>query len=77
MRVFEGEASGVSKRQLRVMWVGIAFFVVLALTTKTSQSGWDGQTVTDYGPLVGRLLSTVVVTAALIYTVKDKKPKDN
>jgi len=61
------------------MWVGIAVFVLLALTTDTVQtiSSRDrrvpGAITSDYGPLAGRLLSTVVVTAGLIYTFRDKK----
>ena len=76
----------MSKKQSTVLWIGIAVFVLIALTTQTMfkkiGSGPTGRTsiwIVDYGPLVGRLMSTVIVTGGLIYTLKDKKdekPKD-
>jgi len=64
----------MNRTQLIVLWVGIAVFIVLGLTTPTAYFGarsippWN-----DYGPLIVRLSGTVLVTAALIYTLKDKK----
>lgn len=87
----------MNKKQLTVLWIGIAVFVLVALTTQTNFSTWHSDhgrgpapryptgptgryvSVVNYGPLVGRLMSTVVVTGGLIYTLKDKKdekPKD-
>lgn len=76
----------MNKKQSTVLWIGIAVFVLIALTTETrfksvsSRSGSRVSTVVvDYGPLVGRLMSTIIVTGGLIYTLKDKKdekPKD-
>jgi len=83
----------MNKKQLIVLWIGILVFVFVALTTQTDFSTWHddhrgpapqyptGQyvSVVNYGPLVGRLISVVVVTGGLIYTLKDKKdekPKD-
>ena len=37
-------------------------------------TGQNGDAITDYGPMAARLLSTVIVTGGLIYTLKDKKP---
>jgi len=68
----------MNKNQIILMWIGIAVFVCFALTTKTiSQPGpyKDSLYITDYGPLVTRLVSTVLVTVALIYTLKNKKSK--
>jgi len=72
----------MNKKQLIVLWIGIAVFVLIALITKTSFGPggvWNPPVVVDYGPLVIRLMSTVIVTGGLIYTLKDKKdekPKD-
>ncbi len=70
----------MNKNQSTVLWIGIAVFVLIALTTQTMfkkiGSGQTGRTsiwIVDYGPLVGRLMSTVIVTGGLIYTLKDKK----
>ncbi len=76
----------MNNKQSTVLWIGIAVFVLIALTTKTAfrkiGSGPTGRTsiwVVDYAPFVGRLMSTVIVTGGLIYSLKDKKdekPKD-
>ena len=84
----------MNNKQSTVLWIGIAVFVLVALTTQTNFSTWHsdhgrgpapryptGQYVSDvnYGPLFGRLISVVVVTGGLVYTLKDKKdekPKD-
>jgi len=81
----------MNKKQLTVLWIGIVVFVLIALTTQTMfttlvtprgpHSASEDLYVpkVDYGPLVGRLMSTVIVTGGLIYTLKDKKdekPKD-
>jgi len=68
----------MNKKQLVVMWVGIAVFIFLGVTTETKfryQRGISGSAM-DYSQLVVRLFSTVLVTGGLIYTLKGKKPKD-
>lgn len=65
-------------KQLIAMWCGIAFFVYVGLTTETSHcKGTIDSLVawTDYGPLVARWLSTIVITSGLIYTLRDKQSK--
>jgi hypothetical protein len=62
----------MNKKQKIIMWVGIAIFVFIGLTTETS-FGMRGVYWTDYGPLIARLVSTAVVTLGLIVTFKDKK----
>jgi hypothetical protein len=63
----------MNKKQLIVMWVAIAVFVLLAFDTRIR----FGRTYTDaytcYGPYVIHILSASIITAALIYTLKDKK----
>ena len=66
----------MNKKQLVVTWVGIAVFIFLGVTTQTQFGLWE-YTRIDYSQLVVRLVSTVLVTVALLYTFKDKKPKDN
>jgi len=83
----------MNKKQSTVLWIGIAVFVLIALTTTTAFKAVESRMVSggrrppentyiwvvDYGPLVGRLISIVIVTGGLIYTLKDKKdekPKD-
>lgn len=70
----------MNKKQLTVLWIGIAVFVLIALNTTTKTAFPTGPRrydeciwVVDYGPFVGRLMSTVVLTGGLIYTLKDKK----
>ncbi len=71
----------MNKKQLIAMWLGIAFFVYFASTTQTRQRTGrrvrrgEGYPV-DYGPLAKQLLSTTAITAGLIYSLRDKKPKD-
>lgn len=66
----------MNKRQLIVMWLGIAVFVFLAFNTQTRfGGGYKSTRYTDYGPLVTRLLSTSIITAALVYTLKDRNRK--
>ncbi len=67
----------MNKSQLIVLWIGIAFFIIFGLSTPTQYrrgGGFlsDGETVylTDYGPLTVRLVSTLLVTAGLIITLK-------
>lgn len=72
----------MNKKQLIIMWIGIAVFIYFGLTTKTHYTYRQGRinpvvAVTDYGPMTVRLVSTVLVTGGLIYTFKDKKPKDS
>ena len=68
----------MNKRQIIVMCVGIAVFVYIAWITSTiypiGEKGTPSYAFeTDYGPLAKRLASIVLVTAGLIYTLKDKK----
>ena len=66
----------MNKKQLYTMWAGIIVFVFLGMCipTECRKSG-HRFLVTDYRPLVMGLLSTIVVTAGLIYTFKDKNDK--
>ncbi len=68
--------SGMNKKQLYIMWAGIIVFVLLGMSipTEYNKSG-HRFLVTDYRLLVMGLLSTIVVTAGLIYTFKDKNNK--
>jgi len=61
----------MNKKQLKIMWVGIAVFVVLAFSVPTKYSTGYG-TYGSYRYLCTSLVSTVIVTTALIYTFKDK-----
>ncbi|MHC4541134.1 MAG: hypothetical protein ACYS74_15350 [Planctomycetota bacterium] len=72
----------MNKRQLIILWVGIAVFILFGLTTDTRFFETDlyigaadatKTHLTDYGPLTVRLTSTIFVTVALIYTLKDNK----
>ena len=64
----------MNKKQLYAMWAGIIVFVLLGMSTPT-QFGLRTVGGTDYRPLVMGLLSTIVVTAGLIYTFKGKNKK--
>jgi hypothetical protein len=70
----------MNKKQIIVMWIGIAVFVCLGYFG-IARSDWEalGDSLSgrprDYGPLIVRLSSTVLVTAGLIYTLRDKKSK--
>jgi hypothetical protein len=66
----------MNKKQLVVMWIGIAAFVIIGLLTKSRVGRVPRDGYNDYSPLIVRLTSTALVTAGLIYTLKDKKPKD-
>ena len=65
----------MNKKQLVVIWIGIAVFIFLGVTTETKFGGRLDYAV-DYSQLVVRLVGTVLVTGAMVYTLKDKKPKD-
>lgn len=68
----------MNRKQLIVMWIGIVVFIFVGATTKT-RYGRYSPPVFDYSKLATRLLDTVIVTAALVYTLRDKndkKPKD-
>ena len=65
----------MNKKQLVIMWIGIAAFILIGLETKTIYY-WEDSEVVSYGKMVVNLLGTIFVTAGLIYTFKDKKPKD-
>lgn len=66
----------MNRKQLIILWIGITVFVFFALTTQTSFSNRRfGVIQTNYGPLFGRLISTIAVTSGLIYTFKNKKEK--
>jgi len=72
----------MNKKQLICMWVGIAVFVCLgyfsiARTDIQILSDNLSNRPRDYGPLIVRLSSTVLVTTGLIYTLRDKKQKDD
>lgn len=74
----------MNRKQLIIMWIGIAIFIYFGLTTKThytyggprSRYGGNNVALTDYGPVAVRLLGTILVTAGLMYTLKTKKSKD-
>lgn len=61
----------MNRKQLILMWIGIAVFVLVGANTKT-RFGFD-PIIVDYSKLATRLLSTVIVTAGLIYTLRDEK----
>lgn len=76
----------INMKQKTILWIGIVIFILFGLCTRTqytkhfSNISLQGEPTThsyshvvDYGPLVVRLGSTALVTAALIYTLKDKK----
>lgn len=76
----------MNKRQMIVLWAGIAAVVLICLFPPTKwQSGWSGWSrqsvwptsskMTDTGRLVGYLVAVSVVTSGLIYTLKDKEEK--
>ena len=69
----------MNRKQIICMWLGITAFVFVSLITKTfyceKYTIGTLTTWTDYGPLVARWLSVVVVTSGLIYTFKDNKAK--
>ncbi len=68
----------MNRKQMISMWLGIAAFVVVSLSTKTSYDGGSRDNIvlyTYYGPLIAYLLSICIVTAGLIYTFRDKTPK--
>jgi len=67
----------MNKKQLVVIWVGIAVFIFLGVTTETKFSSGMREYTIDCSQLVVRLVSTVLVTGVLVYTLKDKKPKDS
>lgn len=66
----------MNKKQIVAMWVGIIVFVII--TINTNNRVYLGlrpttQCEIDYITLPARLLCTAIVTAAAIYTLKDKK----
>jgi len=65
----------MNKKQLVVMWIGIAVFVFFGVTTETKFPSGIREYVMDYSQLVVRLVSTVLVTGGLIYTFRNKKDK--
>jgi len=82
----------MNKKQKVVLWLGtIAFIIFGSITDSTKTFGGlpsgvslahkdsypEMIVVTDYGPLVSRLLSVVIATSVLLITFKDKKSKDN
>ena len=67
----------MNKSQLIVLWVGIAFFIIFGLSTPTQYRRGGGFLtdaepvyLTDYGPLTVRVVTTLLVTAGLIITLK-------
>ena len=70
----------MNKKQIIVMWVGIAVFICIGSATTTRDHSFvlnSSSRTRDYGPLIVRLASTVLVTTGLIYTLRDKKKKDD
>lgn len=76
----------MNKRQMIVLWAGIAAIVLICLFPPTTlQSGWSGfsresvwpstSKKTDTGRLIGYLVAVSVVTGGLIYTLRDKEEK--
>jgi|WetSurMetagenome_2_1015567.scaffolds.fasta_scaffold209339_1 hypothetical protein len=73
----------MNKKQLICMWIGI--FVSISITfTFTTEPSDSLITVSkashnwlDYIMLIARLLITLVVTAGMIYTLKDKKKNNS
>lgn len=68
----------MNKKQLVVMWVGISVFIIVGFNTNTTRTFGSHRTnslvaVTDYGPLIFRLLSVTIVTGALLITFKNRK----
>ena len=63
----------MNKKQLIVMWAGIAVFVFFAFNIRTRFGRTYMDAYTSYGPYVIGILSTSILTAALIYTLKDRK----
>lgn len=68
----------MNKKQIKVMWVGIAVFILFLMFTETSWCNWSKRkrqfiSSTDYKPLAIRLVSTVLISAGLIVTLRDKK----
>ena len=72
----------MNKRQMIVLWAGIAAIVLICLFPPTTlQSVYAGgrwpstNKRTDTGRLVGYLVAVSVVTGGLIYTLRDKEGK--
>ena len=63
----------MEKRQMIVLWVGIAAIVLICLFPPRN---WDGHDYkTDTGGLLARLVAVCAVTGGLIYTLRDKEEK--
>jgi len=68
----------MNKRQMIVLWAGIAAVVLICLFPPTRWSGGDWRSsrkMTDTGRLVGYLVAVSVVTGGLIYTLREKEEK--
>jgi hypothetical protein len=62
----------MNKKQTVVMWIGVVIFVffdlILAMTMLTDEYA-------ARGPLIILLMNTVIITVAMIYTLRDKKQR--
>lgn len=69
----------MNRKQLVSMWCGIVAFVVVSVFTEPETGGLRGWAVSwgNYAPFFIRWITVAVVTAGLIYTFKDSKPKDD
>jgi len=76
----------MNKRQMIVLWAGIAAVVLICLFPPTTlQNGWSGfsresiwpstSKRTDTGRLIGYLAAVFAVTGGLVYTLRDKDDK--
>ena len=67
----------LNKKQIVVLWLGIVAFILIgSITDTTVMLGnhrlGNSVALTDYGPLVFRLLSVTIVTITLLITLKNR-----
>ena len=66
----------MNKKQLICLWIGIVVCIYFAFTTQTSfrsfQFMQSDQYWSDYGKLIARLSTTILITFGLILTFKSK-----
>jgi len=65
----------MEKRQMIVLWAGIAAIVLICLFPPRHYDRSCGDYRTDTGSLLARLVAVCAVTGGLIYTLKDKEEK--
>ena len=63
----------MEKRQMIVLWAGIAAIVLICLFTPRYFDGPNYRV--DIGGLLARLVAVCAVTGGLIYTLRDKEEK--